>query len=69
MAKRECEFCRMYKRLQEFEKNHYEADYQPRYYACLYHTYYDKEYKQERGFSRYGRVRLHYCPYCGKKLR
>ncbi len=70
MAKHKCKFCQCYERQLEYAKTHRNNDHwQVRFYAALVTTDYDKEYKCERGTINFGTVRLHYCPYCGKKLR
>lgn len=70
MAKRECVFCKCYQRQVKYAKNHrYDERWQTRFYAAFVTKDYDKEYKCERGTINFGTVRLHYCPYCGKKLR
>ena len=69
MAKPKCKFCERYKKVREIEKAYNDQRFQTRYYGELVTTTYNKEYKQEYSRTGHERVRLHYCPYCGKKLR
>lgn len=69
MAKEKCTFCKNYDREREAEKFYKDPRFQARYYAELVTTLYSKEAKRECGRVASGKVRLHYCPYCGKKLR
>lgn len=70
MSKRECQFCKCYKRQLEYAENQRNNErWQTRFYAAFVTKDYDKDFKHEIGTINFGTVRLHYCPYCGKKLR
>ncbi len=72
MDNRECAFCRMYDRAKKIDSSwdeRYRGNFSPRYYAALQVTHYDKDIEEEVGSFTYNSVPLHYCPYCGKKLR
>ncbi len=69
MGKRECEFCKCYERQVEYAKQHDDAFSKTRFYAAFVTKTYMKKLQCEMGTINYGEVRLHYCPYCGKKLR
>ncbi len=69
MEEKECQFCKTYQRLQEFDKDHYDEKFSVNYYGSLKRGYYDKVNERECGCSEHVKVQLYYCPYCGKKLK
>lgn len=66
---RECNFCKKYNFIVEYDKQYPNSNFSKRYKAKLVAESFNKKDKQIQSIIEYELVTLHYCPYCVKKLR